>query len=291
MADVQITTNAGESTTLPASRPVTLIRATRGWLPIDFRELWAYRELLYFLVWSEIKVRYKQTALGAAWAVIPPFLTMVVFSVFFGRLANLESDGFPYPVFAYSALVPWTFFATGLTGAANSLLRYQGVITKVYAPRMLMPVSAVVASLVDFAISFVILIGLVLYYGITPPAEIVFLPVFIALAIATALGIGLWLSALTALYRDVRYTVPFLIQIWLFITPVAYSSTIIPDEWRFIYGLNPMAGVVTGFRWTLLGSDTHVGPLLLVSAAMVVVLLVSGAYYFRRAERTLADVV
>lgn len=277
--------------TSPTGRPITLIRATRGWLPIDLRELWAYRELLVFLVWSEIKVRYKQTTLGAAWAIIPPFLTMVVFSVFFGKLAKLESDGFPYPVFAYSALVPWTFFSTALTGSANSLLRYQGVITKVYAPRMLMPTSAVLSSMVDFAISFVILIGLVLYYGIVPPIEILLLPFFILLTAATALGIGLWLAALTALYRDVRYTVPFLIQIWLFMTPVAYSSTLIPEKYRFIYGLNPMAGVVTGFRWTLLGADQHVGPMMLVSIGMVIAILISGAYYFRRAERTLADIV
>ena len=266
------------------------IRPSTGWVPINLKELWDYRELLYFLVWRDLKVRYKQTALGAAWAVIQPFFTMVVFSIFFGRLAGLPSEGVPYPVFAYTALVPWTYFASALTQSSNSLIDQGRVITKVYFPRLLLPTSAVVAGLVDLAIAFVVLIGMLLYYGIVPTPRILALPLFVLLAAATTLGVGLWLSALNVQYRDVRYVAPFLIQFWLFMTPIAYSSTLVPEQWRPLYGLNPMAGVVEGFRWALLDTPAP-GPLLLASVVAVSGLLIGGLYYFRRMERSFADLI
>jgi lipopolysaccharide transport system permease protein len=276
-----------------ASQPsseVLIIQPTRGWLRLNFRELWEYRELLYFLVWRDIKVRYKQTALGAAWAILQPVMTMIVFSVFFGRLAKMPSDGVPYPVFAYAALLPWQLFAYSLSESANSLVGSQHLIKKVYFPRLVVPISSVLAGLVDFAIAFVVLLGLMTYYGIRPTAAIVALPLFIILAIATALSVGLWLSVLNVQFRDVRYTIPFLTQFWLFATPVAYPSSLVPEKWRALFGLNPMAGVVEGFRWALLGKATSPGPLLWVSIAAVVVLLIGGLAYFRRMESTFADV-
>jgi lipopolysaccharide transport system permease protein len=252
--------------------------------------LWEYRELLYFLVWRDIKVRYKQTALGAAWAILQPVLTMVVFSVFFGRLAKVPSDGIPYPVFALAALVPWQLFAYSVSESTNSLVVSQNLIKKVYFPRLLIPVASVLAGLVDFAISFVALVGLMTYYGIRPTAAIAILPLFILLAVASALCVGLWLSALNVQFRDVRYTIPFLTQFWMFVTPVAYPSSLIPGKWRTVFGLNPMAGVVEGFRWALLGKATSLGPLLAVSIGVVVVLLFGGLVYFRRMESTFADV-
>jgi lipopolysaccharide transport system permease protein len=274
----------------PAAR-VTVIHPPGGWVPLQFRELWEYRELLFFFVWRDIKVRYKQTALGAAWAVIQPFFTMVVFSIFFGRLAKVPSEGLPYPAFAYTALVPWTYFATALTQSSNSLVEHSRLITKVYFPRVLVPTAAIVAGLVDLAIAFVVLLAILIYYGIAPTVAVLALPCFVLLAAATALGVGLWLSALNVRYRDVRYTIPFLIQFWLFATPVAYPSSLVPERWRPLYGLNPMAGVVDGFRWALLGKPSAPGPLLAVSVLTVVVLLVGGLFYFRRMERTFADVV
>jgi lipopolysaccharide transport system permease protein len=253
-------------------------------------ELWEYRELLYFFIWRDIKVRYKQTVLGAAWAIIQPFFTMVVFSVFFGRLAGLPSDGVPYPVFTYCALVPWTYFATALTMSSNSLADNARLITKVYFPRLLVPAASVLAGLVDLAIASVVLVGMLFYYGIVPTTAAILLPAFVALAAATSLGVGLWLSALNVQYRDVRYTIPFLVQFWLFITPVAYSSSLVPPQWRAVYGLNPMTGVVEGFRWALLGKAAPQGAMLLVSAGSVVALLIGGLFYFRRMERRFADV-
>lgn len=276
---------------MTAPARVTVIRPSAGWTPLRLRELWEYRELLYFFVWRDIKVRYKQTALGAAWAVIQPFFTMVVFSIFFGRLARIPSEGLPYPVFAYTALVPWTYFATALTQASNSLVEHSRLITKVYFPRVLVPAASVFAGLLDFAIAFVVLLGILLYYGITPTAAVLTLPLFVLLASATALGVGFWLSALNVQYRDVRYTIPFLIQFWLFATPVAYPSSLVPERWRPLYGLNPMAGVVEGFRWALLGKPDAPGPLLAVSVLTVAVLFLGGLLYFRRMERTFADVV
>ena len=271
--------------------PTYFIGPASGWTSIGLRELWEYRELLYFLTWRDIKVRYKQTALGAAWAIIQPFFMMLVFSLFFGRLAKIPSDGIPYPIFAFCALLPWQLFAHALTESSNSLVANERLITKVYFPRLVVPIAAVLGGLVDFAVAFVILLGMMFYYGIVPTWAIVTLPAFLLLAIMTALGVGLWLSALNVQYRDVRYTINFLIQFWLFATPVAYPSSIVPESWRALYGLNPMAGVVEGFRWALLGKSSPPGALLAVSVAMVVLILVGGLYYFRRMEQEFADVV
>lgn len=271
--------------------PVVRIAASRGWVSLGIRELWEYRELLYFLTWRDLKVRYKQTVLGAAWAIIQPFLTMVVFSLFFGRLARMPSDGIPYPVFSYAALVPWTFFANGLSQSSLSMVASANLIKKLYFPRLVVPISSVLSGFVDFVLGFAVLLGMMWYFAVRPTGNIVWLPAFLLLALVSSLGVGVWLSALNVRFRDVRYTVPFLTQLWLFATPIAYPSSLLPDTWRPLYGLNPMAGVVEGFRWALLGTDTAPGPLILVSAAAALVLLVSGVYYFRRMERTFADVV
>jgi lipopolysaccharide transport system permease protein len=254
-------------------------------------ELWEYRELLYFLTWRDIKVRYKQTVLGAAWAIIQPFFTMVVFSLFFGRLAGIPSDGIPYPLFAYTALVPWSFFAGGLNNSANSLVGNANLLKKVYFPRLAIPLSTVLAGVIDFVLAFVVLLGMLLFYGMVPTLNIVWLPLLVLLALVTALGVGLWLSALNVQFRDVRYTIPFLTQFWLFATPIAYPSTLLAEPWRTLYGINPMVGVVEGFRWALLGTATAPGLMILVSALAALGLLVSGAYYFRRMEKSFADVV
>jgi lipopolysaccharide transport system permease protein len=271
--------------------PVSEIAPSRGWVALKLRELWAYRELLYFLVWRDIKVRYKQTALGAAWAIIQPFFTMVVFSVFFGSLAKMPSDGIPYPIFAFAALVPWTFFANGLTQASNSLVGNSALIKKVYFPRLAIPIAGVLSNLVDFALAFLVLVLMMIYFKMWPTVAILWLPLLLLLAFITALGVGLWFSALNVEFRDVRYVVPFLTQFWMFATPVAYPSSLLHEPWRTLYGLNPMAGVVEGFRWALLGNVKAPGPLIWASAAAAVVILVSGAFYFRRMERTFADVV
>jgi lipopolysaccharide transport system permease protein len=271
--------------------PVLLIRPTKGFVRINLREIWNYRELLYFLVWRDIKVRYKQTALGAGWAVIQPVMTMIVFSIFFGRLAKVPSDGIPYPVFAYTALLPWQLFAFALTESSNSLVGSQNLITKVYFPRLVIPFASVLAGIVDFLIAFVVLLVLMLWYGIRPGAAIVWLPLFVLLALATALSVGLWFSALNVKYRDVRYTIPFLTQLWMFATPVAYPSSLIPQPWRAWSGLNPMSGVVEGFRWALLGKSDSPGMLLGISVGAVVALLAGGLFYFRRTETTFADIV
>jgi lipopolysaccharide transport system permease protein len=270
---------------------VTWIEPSTGWTKIGLREIWEYRELLYFLIWRDVKVRYKQTALGAAWAVIQPLMTMIVFSVFFGRLAKMPSDGVPYPVFAYTALLPWQLFANALTESSNSLVGNQNLIKRVYFPRMVVPIAAVLGGLVDFAIAFVVLLAMLAYYGIHPTIAIVTLPLFVLLAVVTALAVGLWLTALNVQFRDVRYTIPFLTQLWLFATPVAYPSSIIPEKWRWLSGLNPMAGVVEGFRWALLGNAASSAAVVLVSAIAVTVLLIGGMFYFRRMEKTFADVI
>ena len=271
--------------------PTFFIRPQTGWTAAGLKELWEYRELLYFLTWRDIKVRYKQTVLGAAWAIIQPFMMMVVFSLFFGYLAKVPSDGIPYPIFAYCALLPWQLFAHALTESSNSLVANERLITKVYFPRLVVPISAVLGGLLDFAIAFVILLLMMAFYGVRPTWAVVTLPAFLLLAILTALGVGLWLSALNVKYRDVRYTISFMIQFWLFATPVAYSSSIVPARWRALYGLNPMAGVVEGFRWALLGKSTGPGALLAVSVAVVVLILVGGLFYFRRMEAEFADIV
>ncbi|HVG31098.1 MAG TPA: ABC transporter permease [Pyrinomonadaceae bacterium] len=274
-----------------AKAAILRVEPSRGWVSLKLPELWAYRELLYFLVWRDIKVRYKQTALGAAWAVIQPFFTMVVFSLFFGRLGKMPSDNIPYPIFAYAALVPWTFFANGLTESSNSLVGSANLIKKVYFPRLAVPVAAVLSGLVDFAVAFVVLVALMLYYGVAPTPNLLWLPLFLLLALATALGTGLWLSALNVQFRDVRYVVPFVTQFWLFATPIAYPSSLLPEPWRTVYGLNPMAGVVEGFRWALLGTNTRPGAMAGLSALVAALLLAGGAFYFRRMEKTFADVV
>jgi len=271
--------------------PVKRIVPPGRWFSWNLKELADYRELLYFLVWREIKVRYKQTLIGAGWAVIQPLATMAVFSLFFGRLAKIPSGGLPYPLFFYLALLPWTYFAGALTGATNSVVENQRVITKVYFPRVLLPLSAVISGLVDFAIAFVLLIGMAVYYRVTPGPWLGFLPLFLLLAILTAFGAGLWLAGMNALYRDVRYVVPFLVQFWLFASPVAYPSSLVPARWRALYGLNPMTGVIDGFRWAVTGENPPSAALLAVSSAAVVVMLVAGLWYFRRMEATVADVV
>jgi len=271
--------------------PVIRIRPSRGWISIDLRELWNYRELLYFLTWRDIKVRYKQTVLGAAWAIIQPFMIMVVFSLFFGRLAKIPSDGLPYPIFAFSALVPWTFFATGLSQASNSLVASAQMLKKVYFPRLAVPIGSVIAGTVDFILGFLVLLGMMLFYGIVPTSNIVWLPFFLLLAFVTALGVGLWFSAMNVQFRDVRYTLPFVTQLWLFATPIAYPSSLLSEPWRTLYGINPMVGVVEGFRWALLGTDTAPGLMVGVSSIVAVLLLVGGLFYFRRMEKTFADVV
>ena len=272
-------------------RRTTTVRPSSGWVAVRPAELWDYRELFYFLTWRDIKVRYKQTAFGAAWAVLQPFLTMVVFSLFFGRLAGIPSGDVPYPVFAFAALVPWTFFATAVGLAGNSLVEQERILAKIYFPRLIVPAAAVLASLVDFAIAFVVLLLMMLAYGIVPSAAILALPLFVALAALTALAVGLWLSALNVMYRDVRYVIPFLVQLWLFVSPVAYPSSLVPAPWDAVYGLNPMAGVIDGFRWALLGQSEPSGPMLAVSVAATAALLVGGLLYFRRMERSFADVV
>jgi len=267
------------------------IAPSKGWVPLRLDEFWQYRELLYFLVWRDIKVRYKQTALGAAWAIVQPFMTMVVFSLFFGHLAKMPSDNVPYPIFSFAALVPWTFFASGLNQSSNSLVGASHLITKVYFPRLIVPVASIAAGLVDFLISLIVLLGMMAYYGLSPTLNVVWLPFFVALACITALGVGLWLSALSVTYRDVRYIVPFMTQFWLFATPIAYPSSLLPQPWRSIYGLNPMVGVVEGFRWGLLRTSTAPGTMIAASTAVAIIILITGAFYFRRMEKTFADTV
>ena len=270
---------------------VIRIEPSKGWVALQLKELWAYRELLYFLVWRDVKVRYKQTALGAAWAIIQPVFTMVVFSLFFGRLAKIPSDGIPYPIFDYAALVPWTFFSNGLSQASNSLVGSANLLKKVYFPRLSVPIASVLSGLIDFLIAFIVLLGMMLYYGIHPTLNVIWLPFLLLLTIITSLGVSLWLSAMNVHFRDVRHTLPFLAQLWLFATPIAYPSSLLSEEWRTLYSINPMVGVVEGFRWALLGVETVPGPMLIVSSLASLALLVGGVFYFRRLEKTFADVV
>ena len=282
------------SSEIPESKPPLAtfrIAPANGWVSLRLHELWEYRELLYFLIWRDIKVRYKQTVLGASWAIIQPVFTMLVFSLFFGHLGKIPSDGIPYPIFSFAALVPWTFFANGLGQSSNSLVGNANLITKIYFPRLIVPLASVFSGIVDFLLAFVVLLGMMLYYGLIPTLNVLWLPLFVLLALVTSLGVGLWLSALNVEYRDVRYLVPFITQFWLFATPIAYPSSLLPEPWRTVYGLNPMVGVVEGFRWALLGTKTAPGPIIAVSSAVAVVILVSGAFYFRRMEKTFADIV
>jgi len=274
----QLNTNPESTRGIP---PVVHIEPSKGWVSLRLKELWDYRELLYFLIWRDIKVRYKQTALGATWAIIQPFFTMVVFSLFFGRLAKMPSDGIPYPIFTFAALVPWTFFANGLTESSNSLVGSANLIKKVYFPRLVVPIASVISGVVDFVLAFVILLGMMLTFGIAPTWNVVWLPLLLLLGLVTALGVGLWLSALNVEFRDVRYVVPFLTQFWMFSTPIAYPSSLLNEPWRTVYGLNPMVGVVEGFRWALLGTDTAPGPTIIVSSIAALSILIGGAFYFR----------
>jgi lipopolysaccharide transport system permease protein len=270
---------------------VTVIEPSRGWVALRLGALWRYRELLYFLVWRDVKVRYKQTVLGASWAILQPFFTMLIFSIFFGKLARMPSDGVPYPLFAYVALVPWTFFANGLTLSSNSLIANQGLLRKVYFPRLVIPVAAVAAGLLDFVIAFAVLLGMLVWYGIAPGWHVVWLPALVVLALVTSLGAGLWFSALSVMYRDVQYVVPFLVQVWLYSTPIVYPASLVPERWRALYAINPMVGVVEGFRWALLGTGAAPGPMIVVSAVAAVVLTFGGLMFFRRMERTFSDMV
>ncbi len=271
--------------------PPVRIAPPGGWFDFHLGELWHARELVYFFVWRDIKVRYKQTAIGAAWAVFQPLLTMAVFTVFFGRLAKIPSDGLPYPLFYYCALLPWMYFASSVQNATNVIVEQQRVITKVFFPRLVLPLSSITSPLVDFAAAFGFLVLMMIYYGMRPPVTLLLLPLFLGLAVLTALGVGLWLSALNAMYRDIRYVVPFLIQFWMFASPVAYPSSLVPERWRWVYGLNPMAGVIEGFRWALTGHGKAPSVLLAASSAAVLFLVVSGTVYFQKMEGVIADVV
>jgi lipopolysaccharide transport system permease protein len=273
------------------SELIVHIKPRGRWASLKLGELWRYRELLYFFIWRDLKVRYKQTILGASWAILQPFLTMVVFSIFFGRLAQVPSDDLPYPVFAYSALVPWTFFANGLTQASNSIVSNSGMVKKIYFPRLTLPVATVMAGLVDFALALAVLIGMMFFYQLVPTVNIVWLPLLLLLALITSLGVSLWFAAFNVRFRDVRHIIPFLVQFWLFMTPIAYPSSLVPEQWRLVYSLNPMVGVVEGFRWALLGTDTSPGPIIIVSSLVAVCLLVGGIIYFRRMESSFADIV
>ena len=286
-----MTSAVGAELPSPNSAPVLRIAPPRGWFDLNLREFWQARELIYFFVWRDIKVRYKQTAIGAAWAILQPVLTMLVFSLFFGRLAKIPSEGLPYPVFYLCALLPWMYFASALQNATNVVVEQQRVITKVYFPRLVLPLSAVASPLLDFVIGFGFFLLLSLYYQVRPTLAILLIPLFLAFAILTALGVGLWLSALNAVYRDVRYLVPFLIQFWMFASPVAYPSSLVPAKWRWLYGLNPMAGVIEGFRWSLTGHGQPPGVILGASIGAVLFLLVTGTLYFQKMEGRIADVV
>ncbi len=272
-------------------KQIVRIEPLQGWIPLKLREFWNYRERLYFLIWRDVKVRYKQTVLGACWAIIQPLLTMVVFSIFFGRLGKIPSDGVPYPLFSFAALVPWTFFANGLNQSASSLVSSSDLIKKVYFPRLTIPIATVLSGTVDFALSLAVLLVMILFYGLMPTSQVIWLPFFLLLALVTSMGVGLWLSALNVEYRDVRYVVPFLTQFWLFATPIAYPSSLLSEPWRTIYGLNPMTGVVEGFRWALLGTNTAPRPIIAVSSLAAIAILISGAFYFRRMEKSFADIV
>lgn len=272
------------------SESVVKIRPLRGWAPLHLKDLWTYRELLYFLTWRQVKVRYKQTVLGFAWAIIRPLAMMVVFSLFFGNLLNVPSEGIPYPLFSYAALLPWNLFAQGLTLSSNSLVVDSNLVKKVYFPRLVMPLSGILPPLVDFVIAFLVLVGMMFYFGYAPSVRMFCLPALVILAMMTAAGVGLWLSAINAKYRDIGYAIPFLVQLWLFASPVVYPASLLPQRFQILYGINPMAGVIEGFRWALLGTEPP-SYLMAVSTAIVIVLLISGMFYFRSSEKNFADVL
>ncbi len=270
---------------------MTVIEGTRGWRALDLRELWRYRELIYFLAWRDVKVRYKQTALGVAWVVLQPLIAVAIFTFVFGNLARIPSDGASYALFAYAGLVPWTYFATATASASGSLVANTNLVSKVYFPRLVIPLAGVAAGFVDLAINLVLLLVLLLVSGVSLTPAVLFVPLLVAVTVLTALSVSIWLSALDVQYRDVRYAIPFVIQVWMFATPVVYPASLLPERWRVLAGLNPMAGVVEGFRWALLGKTEPPGPVMAVSLGVVLVVLVTGLFYFRRMERTFADVV
>jgi lipopolysaccharide transport system permease protein len=274
-----------------STEEVIFLRPSRGWIHLDLKDLWLFRELIYFLTWRDVKVRYKQTLLGAGWAILQPLINMVVLSVIFGRFANMPTEGIPRPIYTFTALLPWGLFSKALSDAGRSMLANRSMITKIYFPRLIIPLSSVLGGLVDFSIQFVILLMMMLFYQYSPTIAVVTLPLFLLLALATALGFGLWLSALNVLYRDVNYILPFLIQLWLLVTPVAYSSSVVPEQWQWLYALNPMVGVVEGFRWALLDASPPDIQTLVISTGITIIVLVTGMYYFRRMERTFADLV
>lgn len=275
------------------------IRPSRGWTSLQLSELWRFRELIYFLIWRDVKVRYKQTLLGASWAVLQPVLTMVVFTIFFGKLGKIPSDDVPYPIFSFTALLPWGLFSKAISDAGRSMVANRNMITKIYFPRLAIPLSSVLSGLVDFSIAFLVLIGMVLYYNYAPNSTynivltpaILLLPLFVLLALVTSLGVGLWLSALNVNYRDINYVLPFLTQLWFFLTPIVYPSSLLSTNFQLVYALNPMVGVVNGFRWSLLGIDYGLPVTFLISSVVAVLLLTSGLFYFRRMERTFADLI
>lgn len=275
---------------IPAE-PTVRIRPSQGWVPLNLREIWAFRELIYFFAWRDIKVRYKQTVVGAGWAIIQPFVTMVVFSLFFGRLARMPSDGVPYPIFSFAALVPWSFFSSVMVSTSNTIIGNAGMIKKIYFPRLIFPLASMVTAFIDFSVQFAFLVLMMFYFDIGLSWKIVWLPLLLLLAAVTALGVGLWLSALNVKYRDVRQALGFFVQIWFFATPITYASSLLPEPWKTVYGLNPMAGVVEGFRWALLGTDTQPGPMILISVVAALLLFTSGLYYFKRMETTFADLI
>jgi len=271
--------------------PRTVIEPPKSWLSLDLKEVWAYRDLLGILAWRDVSVRYKQSIIGVGWTVIQPLMTMIIFTIIFGRFAKLPSEGLPYPIFTYCALLPWNYFARSLSDSSNSLVGASHLITKVYFPRLILPLSRVLAGLVDFAIAFVILIAMMLWYGIAPTAGLLMLPLFMTVAMLAALSVGLWLTALNVKYRDVQFVVPFLAQFWMYASPVAYSASIVPQKWQWVYGLNPMVGVVEGFRWALLGKTAPDFGAMSASLMIVIVLFISGLYYFRKMEQTFADII
>lgn len=269
-----------------------IIQPVKGWVNLNLRDLWIYRELVYFLTWRDLKVRYKQSVLGVLWAIINPLVTTVIFAVIFGNLAKLPSDGVPYPIFSYAATLPWSFFAAALTVSARSMLTSGQMVSKIYFPRIIVPLSSVFANLVDFLVGFVIMIGFLFFYHITPTWNMLWLPAFLLLAMVTALGVGLWFSALLVMYRDINYVLPFLTTVWMYISPVVYASSTIPEKWRILYSLNPMVGVIEGFRWALLGTQQSISPLMIaISAGIALILFITGLFFFRRMERVFADMI
>jgi len=275
----------------PVGSELTRILPSKGWVSVNFSELWKFRELLYFLTWRDVKVRYKQTVLGILWAVLQPLLTMVVFSIFFGKLAKVPSDGIPYPIFSYSGLVPWAFFATSLSQASNSVVASQNLIKKVYFPRLVIPLSSTLSALVDFAIAFAVLLVMMAFYGMMPTSRIFWLPFLLILTGVTSLGVSLWLTTLNVRYRDVRYVLPLMTQLWLVATPIAYPSSLMSENWRYVYALNPMVGVVDGFRWALLGTPYNPGSTFVVPTLAAIFILITGVIYFRRMEQSFADII